>query len=84
LANVIGKDKAQRTAAWLELGASTLSELLSTSTQQAQQNAQSYLATRYSTGPEAEQLHDRIDQLRLRVDRLQARLNLHEQSGAEV
>jgi hypothetical protein len=28
-------------------------------------------------------LHDRIDQLRLRVDRLQARLNLHKHPGVE-
>jgi ubiquinone biosynthesis protein UbiJ len=83
LANVIGNDKAQRTAAWLELGASTLSELFSSSTRQAQQKAQSYMATRYSTEPEAGQLHDRIDQLRLRVDRLQARLNLHKHPGVE-
>ena len=83
LANVIGNDKAQRTAALLELGAATLSELFSSSGRQAQQKAQSYMATRYSTEPEADQLHDRIDQLRLRVDRLQAKLGQYEHQGIE-
>ena len=83
LAKVIGNDKAQRTAALLELGAATLSELFSSSGRQAQQKAQSYMATRYSTEPEADQLHDRIDQLRLRVDRLQAKLGQYEHQGIE-
>ena len=83
LANVIGNDKAQRTAAWLELGAATLSELFSSSAQQAQQKARSHMATHYTTEPDADQLHDRIDQLRLRVDRLQARIRLSEHQGAE-
>ena len=83
LANVIGNDRAQRTAALLELGAATLSELFSSSGRQAQEKAQSYVATRYTTAPEADQLHDRIDQLRLRVDRLQARLAQYERQGFE-
>ena len=83
LANVIGNDKAQRTAALLELGAATLSELFRGSVQQAQQKTQSHMATRYTTEPDADQLHDRIDQLRLRVDRLQARINLYEHQGNE-
>ena len=83
LANVIGNDKAQRTAAWLELGAATLSELFASSAQQVQQKARSHMATHYATEADAEQLHDRIDRLRLRVDRLQARIHLYEHQGAE-
>lgn len=82
LGNVVGKDKAQRTAALLELGAVTLGSMFNAAAQQTQASAESFMTQRFTTAPEVEDFLSRVDLLRLRVDRLQARLTLHgEQSG---
>lgn len=77
LSNVVGKDKAQRTAALLELGATTLGSMFNSAAQQSQESAESFMTQRFVTDPEVENFLTRVDQLRLRVDRLQARLNLY-------
>ena len=77
LTNVVGTDKAQRTAALLELGAATLCSMFNAAALQTQESAESFMTQRFTTDPEVENFLTRVDQLRLRVDRLQARLTLH-------
>ena len=77
LTNMVGKDKAQRTAALFELGAATLGSMLNAAALQTQESAKSFMTQRFATDPEVENFLTRVDQLRLRVDRLQARLTLH-------
>lgn len=81
LENIVGHAKAQRTAALLELGASTLGDLFSAAANHAQNTAQTLLAERYSTTTEVDDFLTRVDQLRLRVDRFQANLARHTDSG---
>lgn len=75
-AQALGQDNAQRLTALLEMGLATASNLFGSAKQQTQDTAADLLGRRYSTTSEVHALQDRLDQLRLRVDRLQARLDL--------
>lgn len=83
LGNLIGKEKAQRSAALFELGVASISELLSTARKSAHQQAKEVFSDRYASQSEAEVFFSGVDQLRLRVDRLQAKLDLHSQTTGE-
>lgn len=76
LATVLGDRDAQRAAALFELGLTALGNLVGAARQQTHGAAQAQLVKRYSTEPEANAMHGRLGALRLRVDRLQARLEL--------
>ena len=76
LENLVGKETAQRGAALLELGVASISEVLGGAQKTAHEATKNFLSDRYSTETEVEEFFSRIDRLRLRVDRLQAKLDL--------
>jgi len=67
---------AQRLTALVELGLGTVANLLGVAGQQTQDTAEALLTKRYSTESDVDAMHQRLSALRLRVDRLQARLDL--------
>ena len=53
----------------------TLSDLLTSTRARAHQATETYFSERYTTREQGEKLAGRLDQLRLRIDRLEAKLN---------
>ena len=74
----LGRETGQRTAALVELGMATLGELLTSTRAQAHRVTQNYFKERYATQDQGEGLAGRLDQLRLRIDRLEAKLNRYQ------
>ena len=74
----LGRETGQRTAALVELGLATLGELLTSTRAQARHATQNYFNERYATQDQGEGLAGRLDQLRLRIDRLEAKLNRYQ------
>ena len=74
----LGRETGQRTAALVELGMATLGELLTSTRTQAHHATQNYFNERYATQDQGEGLGGRLDQLRLRIDRLEAKLNRYQ------
>lgn len=74
----LGRETGQRTAALVELGMATLGELLTSTRTQAHHATQKYFNERYATQDQGEGLAGRLDQLRLRIDRLEAKLNRYQ------
>ena len=74
----LGRETGQRTAALVELGMATLGELLTSTRAQAHRATQNYFNERYATQDQGEGLAGRLDQLRLRIDRLEAKLNRYQ------
>ena len=74
----LGRETGQRTAALVELGMATLGELLTSTRAQAHHATQNYFNERYATQNQGERLAGRLDQLRLRIDRLEAKLNRYQ------
>lgn len=76
LSTVMNDNDAQRLTALVELGLGTVANLLGVAGQQTQDTAEALLTKRYSTESDVDAMHQRLSALRLRVDRLQARLDL--------
>jgi ubiquinone biosynthesis protein UbiJ len=74
----LGRETGQRTAALVELGMATLGELLTSTRTQAHHATQNYFNERYATQDQGEGLAGRLDQLRLRIDRLEAKLSRYQ------
>ena len=74
----LGRETGQRTAALVELGMATLGELLTSTQAQAHHATQNYFNERFATQDQGEGLAGRLDQLRLRIDRLEAKLNRYQ------
>ena len=74
----LGRETGQRTAALVELGMATLGELLTSTRAQAHHAIQNYFNERFATQDQGEGLAGRLDQLRLRIDRLEAKLNRYQ------
>lgn len=74
----LGRETGQRTAALVELGMATLGELLTSTRAQAHHATQNYFNERFATQDQGEGLAGRLDQLRLRIDRLEAKLNRYQ------
>ena len=74
----LGRETGQRTAALVELGMATLGELLTSTRAQAHHATQNYFNERFATQDQGEGLARRLDQLRLRIDRLEAKLNRYQ------
>ena len=74
----LGRETGQRTAALVELGMATLGELLTSTRAQAHHATQNYFNERFATQDQGEGLAGRLDQLRLRIDRLEAKLSRYQ------
>ena len=74
----LGRETGQRTAALVELGMATLGELLTSTRANAHHATQNYFSERYATQDQGKGLAGRLDQLRLRIDRLEAKLNRYQ------
>ena len=74
----LGRETGQRAAALVELGMATLGELLTSTRAQAHHASQNYFNERFATQDQGEGLAGRLDQLRLRIDRLEAKLNRYQ------
>ena len=74
----LGRETGQRTAALVELGMATLGELLTSTRTQADDATQNYFNERYATQDQGMNLAGRLDQLRLHIDRLEAKLNRYQ------
>jgi ubiquinone biosynthesis protein UbiJ len=81
LSSVLSDNDAQRLTALFELGRDTLTNVMRAASEQAQDAAATLLTKRYSSESEADVMHQRLSALRLRVDRLQARLDLFPSAG---
>lgn len=75
----LGRETGQRAAALVELAMATLGELLASTRVQAHQATEAYFTDRYTTREQSESLAGRLDRLRLRIDRLEAKVNRHRQ-----
>ena len=71
----LGRETGQRAAALVELGMANLGELLTSTRANAHHATQNYFSERYATQDQGKGLAGRLDQLRLRIDRLEAKLN---------
>ena len=74
----LGRETGQRAAALVELGMATLGELLTSTRTQADDATQNYFNERYTTQDQGKNLAGRLDQLRLHIDRLEAKLNRYQ------
>ncbi len=74
----LGRDTGQRAAALVELSMAALGELLTSTRAQAHHATQNYFNERYATQDQGKGLAGRLDQLRLRIDRLEAKLNRYQ------
>ena len=74
----LGRETGQRAAALVELGMATLGELLTSTRANAHHATQNYFSERYATQDQGKGLAGRLDQLRLRIDRLEAKLNRYQ------
>ena len=74
----LGRETGQRAAALVELGMANLGELLTSTRANAHHATQNYFSERYATQDQGEGLAGRLDQLRLRIDRLEAKLNRYQ------
>ena len=76
----LGRETGQRAAALVELGMATLGELLTSTRANAHHATQNYFSERYATQDQGKNLARRLDQLRLHIDRLEAKLNRYQHS----
>ena len=76
LSALIGNEEGQRGAALVEFGVSALKDIVSAAHKEGHHAAEAFLAKRYTSEADGNALYDRLSALRLRVDRLQARLDL--------
>ncbi len=74
----LGRETGQRAAALVELGMANLGELLTSTRANAHHATQNYLSERYATQDQGKGLAGRLDLLRLRIDRLEAKLNRYQ------
>ena len=74
----LGRETGQRAAALVELSMAALGELLTSTRAQAHHATQNYFNERYTTQDQGKGLAGRLDQLRLRIDRLEAKLNRYQ------
>ena len=74
----LGRETGQRAAALVELGMANLGELLTSTRANAHHATQNYFSERYATQDQGKELAGRLDQLRLRIDRLEAKLNRYQ------
>ena len=74
----LGRETGQRAAALVELGMANLGELLTSTRANAHHATQNYFSERYATQDRGKGLAGRLDQLRLRIDRLEAKLNRYQ------
>ena len=74
----LGRGKGQRAAALVELGMANLGELLTSTRANAHHATQNYFSERYATQDQGKGLAGRLDLLRLRIDRLEAKLNRYQ------
>ena len=74
----LGRETGQRAAALVELGMANLGELLTSTRANAHHATQNYFSERYATQDQGKWLAGRLDQLRLRIDRLEAKLNRYQ------
>ncbi|MEC8492022.1 MAG: SCP2 sterol-binding domain-containing protein [Pseudomonadota bacterium] len=74
----LGRETGQRAAALVELGMANLGELLTSTRANAHHATQNYFSERYATQDQGKGLAGRLDQLRLRIDRLEAKLNRYQ------
>ena len=74
----LGRETGQRAAALVELGMTNLGELLTSTRANAHHATQNYFSERYATQDQGKGLAGRLDQLRLRIDRLEAKLNRYQ------
>ena len=74
----LGRETGQRAAALVELSMAALGELLTSTRAQAHHATQNYFNERYATQDQGKGLAGRLDQLRLRIDRLEAKLNRYQ------
>ena len=74
----LGRETGQRAAALVELGMANLGELLTSTRANAHHATQNYVSERYATQDQGKGLAGRLDQLRLRIDRLEAKLNRYQ------
>jgi ubiquinone biosynthesis protein UbiJ len=81
LSAIVSDHDAQRLTALLELGLGTLTNLVGAAREQAQDAAATLLTRHYSNESDVDSMHQRLSALRLRVDRLQARLDLFSAAG---
>ena len=75
----LGRETGQRAAALVELGMANLGELLTSTRANAHHATQNYFSERYATQDQGKNLAGRLDQLRLHIDRLEAKLNRYQQ-----
>ena len=73
----LGRETGQHTAALVELAMATLGEVLASTRVQTHQVTEAYFTERFTTREQSESLAGRLDRLRLRIDRLEARVNRH-------
>jgi ubiquinone biosynthesis protein UbiJ len=81
LSAVMNDHDAQRLSALVELGLGTLRNFVGVAGQQTQEATEALLTKRFSTEADVDAMHQRLSTLRLRVDRLQARLDLFTPAG---
>lgn len=81
LSAVMNDHDAQRLSALVELGLGTLRNFVGAAGQQTQEATEALLTKRFSTEADVGAMHQRLSTLRLRVDRLQARLDLFTSAG---
>ena len=74
----LGRETGQRAAALVELGMANLGELLTSTRANAHHATQNYFSERYAAQDQGKGLAGRLDQLRLRIDRLEAKLNRYQ------
>ena len=74
----LGRETGQRAAALVELGMANLGELLTSTRANAHHATQNYFSERYATQDQGKGLAGRLDQIRLRIDRLEAKLNRYQ------
>ncbi|MEC8347309.1 MAG: SCP2 sterol-binding domain-containing protein [Pseudomonadota bacterium] len=74
----LGRETGQRAAALVELGMANLGELLTSTRANAHHASQNYFSERYATQDQGKGLAGRLDQLRLRIDLLEAKLNRYQ------
>ena len=81
LAKVLGNDRAQSLTALFELGADTAMKFARNQVQDVQQASKDTMRANFTSTSELNQLQDRLDQMRLQIDRVSARIERLEQAS---
>ena len=81
LAKVLGNDRAQNLTALFELGADTAMKFARNQVRDVQQASKDTMRANFTSTGELNQLQDRLDQMRLQIDRVSARIERLEQAS---